>query len=141
MTYETIHGVTSKKTVMFQNLTIRSLRSSSSRIQQYITSVVEEVLLNNLRHSHMDFSLISRSCTGLVYLRFYGPLLGRGCFFSFLIVTQSVGLLGRGISPSQGSYLHTGQHKHRINANRHPCLEWDSNPRSQCLSGRRRFML
>jgi hypothetical protein len=26
--------------------------------------------------------------------------------------TQSVGLLGRGISPSRGRYLHTGQHKH-----------------------------
>jgi hypothetical protein len=30
--------------------------------------------------------------------------------------THSVGLHGRGISPSQGRYLHTGQHKHRINA-------------------------
>jgi hypothetical protein len=29
---------------------------------------------------------------------------------------QSVGLLGRGISPSQGLYLHREQHKHRINA-------------------------
>jgi hypothetical protein len=28
---------------------------------------------------------------------------------------QTVGLLGRGISPSQGRYLHAGQHKHRIN--------------------------
>jgi hypothetical protein len=35
--------------------------------------------------------------------------------------TQSVGLLGRGISPSQGLHLHTGQ-------NRQQCLEWDSNP-------------
>jgi hypothetical protein len=33
-----------------------------------------------------------------------------------------VGLLGRGISPSQGHHLHT----------EHPCLECDSNPRSQC---------
>jgi hypothetical protein len=49
--------------------------------------------------------------------------------------------LCRGISPSQGRYLHTEQHKHGINAHRHPCLEWDSNVRSQCLSGRRRFML
>jgi hypothetical protein len=30
--------------------------------------------------------------------------------------TQSVGLLGWGISPSQGLYLHIEQHKHRINA-------------------------
>jgi hypothetical protein len=50
--------------------------------------------------------------------------LGLGCFFSFLI-------LGRGISPSQGRYMH------RINAHRHPCLEWDSNPRPQCSNGRR----
>jgi hypothetical protein len=32
--------------------------------------------------------------------------------FQFLdLFTQSVGLLGRGISPSQGRYLHTGKHK------------------------------
>jgi hypothetical protein len=33
--------------------------------------------------------------------------------------SQSVGLLGRVISPSQGRYLNTGQHKHRINAYTH----------------------
>jgi hypothetical protein len=32
------------------------------------------------------------------------------------IFTQMVGLLRRVISPSQGRYLNTGQHKHRINA-------------------------
>jgi hypothetical protein len=37
--------------------------------------------------------------------------------------TQSAELLRRGISPSQDRYLHTGQHKHRINAHRHTCLE------------------
>jgi hypothetical protein len=37
-------------------------------------------------------------------------------FFSFLIYTQSVGHLGREISPPQGRYLDTEQHKHRINA-------------------------
>jgi hypothetical protein len=61
-------------------------------------------------------------------------------FSVFWFYTQSVGLLGWGISPSQGLYLHTEQHKHRINAHRHPCLEWDSNRRSQCSSGRRRRM-
>jgi hypothetical protein len=40
-----------------------------------------------------------------------------GLFFSFIIFfTQTIGLLGRAISPSQGHYIHTGQHKHRINA-------------------------
>jgi hypothetical protein len=42
--------------------------------------------------------------------------------FSFLILRQSVGLLERGINPSQGFYLKQTQNKHR-----HPCLEWDSN--------------
>jgi hypothetical protein len=64
-------------------------------------------------------------------LSIYGStaLVELGRFFSFLICTQLVGLLGRGISPSQGRYLHTEHHKHRINAHRHPGLEWDSNPR------------
>jgi hypothetical protein len=46
------------------------------------------------------------------------PLLGPGLFFSSVIIffIQTVGLLGRVISPSQGRYLHAGQHKHRINA-------------------------
>jgi hypothetical protein len=42
-------------------------------------------------------------------------LVGPGRFFSFLIYSQLVGPLGRVISPSQGRYLNTGQHKHRIN--------------------------
>jgi hypothetical protein len=54
--------------------------------------------------------------------------------------TQSVRLLGRGISPSQGRYLHTEEHKHRINAHRHPCLEWDSKPRSRRWNERSQFM-
>jgi hypothetical protein len=76
-----------------------------------------------------------------ILLWLYSPLLGLGHFFGFLIYTQSVGLLGRWISSSQGFCLHTEQHKHILNAYRHPCLEWDSNPRSQCLSGRRQLCL
>jgi hypothetical protein len=62
-------------------------------------------------------------------------------FFFILIILQAVGLLGRVISSSQGSYLNTGQYKHRINTHtKHPCLVWDSNPRSQLPSERRRYM-
>jgi hypothetical protein len=52
------------------------------------------------------------------YLSLYGSaaLVDLGRFFSFLIYTQSVGLLGRGNSTSEGCYLHIGRHKHRINA-------------------------
>jgi hypothetical protein len=55
--------------------------------------------------------------------------------------SQTVGLLGRLISPSQCLYLNTGQHKHRINAHNYPCLEWESNPQSQRQSERRQFMV
>jgi hypothetical protein len=73
----------------------------------------------------------------LTYVPTYGSttLLVLGSFFSFLIYTQSVGLFGQVISPLQGRYLHKEQ-----NAHRHPCLEWDSTPRSQCSNKRRRFM-
>jgi hypothetical protein len=40
------------------------------------------------------------------------PLIGPWPIFQFLcLFTQSVGLLGPGISPPQGHYLHIGQHK------------------------------
>jgi hypothetical protein len=61
-------------------------------------------------------------------------------FSSFLIYTQSVGLLGRGISLSQGRHLQTEQHKRRINTHRHLCLKWDSKSQSKCSNGRRRFI-
>jgi hypothetical protein len=55
------------------------------------------------------------NCYGLVHFIhqwLYSPLLGSGLFFSFVIFfTQTVGLLGRVISPPQG------RHKNRINAN------------------------
>jgi hypothetical protein len=47
----------------------------------------------------------------------------------FLNLRQSVGLPGRGISSSQGLYLNTGQHKHRINTYTHqtsmPCFGFE----------------
>jgi hypothetical protein len=49
------------------------------------------------------------NCTVLLWL--YSPSLDLGRFFSFLIYTQSVGLLGRRISSSQGRYLTQTQHK------------------------------
>jgi hypothetical protein len=58
--------------------------------------------------------------------------------FSFLIARQSVGLLGRGISPSQGHYVHRTTQTQ--NKRKHPCLERDWNLRSQCSSERRQFV-
>jgi hypothetical protein len=67
---------------------------------------------------------------------FYISLLILGRFLQFAgSDTQSVGLLGQEINPMQGLYLHTGQHKRRKNVHKQPCLELDSNPRYQRLSG------
>jgi hypothetical protein len=48
-----------------------------------------------------------------IYLSTYGStvLVNLSRFFSFLIYTRLVGLLGRGISPFQRRYQHTEQHK------------------------------
>jgi hypothetical protein len=55
----------------------------------------------------------------------------RTCFLKLLnLFRHFLGLLGREISPT-----YTGQHTHT-----HPCLERDSNPRSQCSSGRREYV-
>jgi hypothetical protein len=56
-------------------------------------------------------------------------------WLQFLNLRQSVGLLERGSSSSQGRFLTQNTNKHR-----HPCLERDSNPRSKYSRGLRHFM-
>jgi hypothetical protein len=64
-------------------------------------------------------------------------------FFRFMIILQTVGLLGRVISSSQDLYLTTGQHKHRINTytcqTSMPCVGFD--PTIPTFSERRQCML
>jgi hypothetical protein len=60
-------------------------------------------------HPSIHLSIYLSRCLSAclpVCLWFYSPLLDLGLFFSFLICKHSVGLLWRGISPSQGRYLH-----------------------------------
>jgi hypothetical protein len=71
-----------------------------------------------------------------IYLWLYSPC-GPWPRVQFLNLYTVGRTLGRGISLSQGRYLYTVQHKHRINTHGHPYLEWDSNPRSQCSSKRK----
>jgi hypothetical protein len=54
-------------------------------------------------------------------------------FFSFLIRSQSVGLLGRGISPSQGRYLHT-EKQERQNKHKHTDINASSGIQNHDLS-------
>jgi hypothetical protein len=66
------------------------------------------------------------------------PFVGPWPLLSFLIYTQSVGLLGWAVRRKASSY--TRNNANRINAHRHPWREWESNPRSQRSSERREFM-
>jgi hypothetical protein len=70
------------------------------------------------------------------------PYWGTGLITQFIDLSQSVGLLGRAISSSQGLYLNTGQHKYRNTRTyiKHPCPRRDSNPESRLPSDWRLFM-
>jgi hypothetical protein len=58
-----------------------------------------------------------------------------------LDLVQSVGLIGRVISPSQGLYLYTNTEKRTHNTNtKYPCPESDSKPWSRRPRERRQFM-
>jgi hypothetical protein len=66
-------------------------------------------------HKILNVNLISWSYQCFINSFINGStvlLLGPGLFFSFVIIfKQSIEPLGQGISPSQGRYIHTGQHK------------------------------
>jgi hypothetical protein len=67
--------------------------------------------------------------TSFFFHRLYTPLGPWPLIFSFLIILQTLGLLGRVISSSQGLYRNTGQHKHRINTYTYqtsmPCMGFE----------------
>jgi hypothetical protein len=74
----------------------------------------------------------------------YSPNFGLGLppwnssfHFGFLDLRQSVALLGRVISSSQGLYLYTNTekrtHTHTHTNTKHPCPKWDSNPRAKTV--------
>jgi hypothetical protein len=119
-------------------------RNASPLIPNLFSTASCCLFWNYLGRKIQAFKLLYRTLS--IYLSIslsvYGStaVMDLGRFFSFLIYTQSVGLRGRGTSPSQGLYLHTEQHKHNINADTHSCIEWDSNPLSHFSRGRRWIM-
>jgi hypothetical protein len=96
-----------RKFLALPGLELRSLgrpvhNQSLYRLRYPGSSVIHK-LLNNLRRKLTLWTWIIFSHQWL-----YSLLLGPGLFFSFVIFfTQTVGLLRRVISPSQGRYLHT----------------------------------
>jgi hypothetical protein len=66
-----------------------------------------------------------------IYLSIYSPLLDHCRYFSFLILYA----VGRtpwtgGSARRKAATCTQDSTKHRLKTRRHPCLKWDSNPRS-----------
>jgi hypothetical protein len=58
-------------------------------------------------------------------------------YFTFLTIYTVGRTPWTGISPLRGRYLNIEQHKqNKCTQYKHPCLKWDSNPRSQLSSER-----
>jgi hypothetical protein len=89
------------------------------------SSVAAQLLVSQERLSFMKSVIYLSVCLSVclsIFLSIYLSNLSTAicwtlpAFSGFLSFAQSVGFLGRGISPSPGRYLHTGQHKHRISS-------------------------
>jgi hypothetical protein len=112
--------------------------------------VIDVVVLKQLFFSECFFGLPCLSPLHHCFILVLGlglPTWNFPFHFGFLDLRQSVGLIGRVISSSQGLYLytniekkHTHVHTHTHTNTKHPCPEWDSNPRSLLPSERRQCM-
>jgi hypothetical protein len=87
--------------------------------------------LHSLLQGYLFYSCTSETVSSIHYIFSLAlqPPWALASSFSFMIILQTVGLLGRVISSSQGRYLNTGQQKHRINTNTHqtsmPCVVFE----------------
>jgi hypothetical protein len=80
-------------------------------------SIWTNINLVTFREWNLSCPTYRQSIHSFIHQWLYSPLLGPGLYLIFVIFfTQTVGLLGRVLSPSQGRYLHTGQLKHRVKA-------------------------
>jgi hypothetical protein len=76
-------------------------------------------------HLHRTVSVIREY--NFLFHCLYSPLGPWPLIFSFMIILQTVGLLGRVISSTQGLYLNTRQHKHNkhIHQTSMPCVGFE----------------
>jgi hypothetical protein len=96
--------------LVFTHTTHNSIHNACTLTHILALSAIHEAQQEHISNEFVMNFLVNLS----IWL--YSPLLGLGHFFSFLTYTQLVRLLGRVISPSQGHYLHTQKHKHRMNS-------------------------
>jgi hypothetical protein len=94
--------------------------------------LIYSVVIDQIRNKKfVHYCVLLTLYTTLTYLirSSYTLTVSRLFFYLILIVLQTVGLLGRVTSSSQGLYLNTGQHKHRIDTYTYqtsmPCVEFE----------------
>jgi hypothetical protein len=134
-----------------QRACLYAIRSHSNIIYE-MTHFHSRGIFRPQRLCHSTNSIVADGCAEMYEYKFiYKPEVRLWCLvenssgsealcwtltaFSFLILHKVTRTPWKGDHPV-ASPLPT----HRINAQRHLCLEWDSNPRSQCSSGRRLFI-
>jgi hypothetical protein len=84
--------------------------SSTCHNKSYVNRLLrQQATVHTHTHAHETQPHVRTTIS--IYLWLYSPLWDLGCFFSFLFIYAVGRTPGMGISPSQGSYLHTEQHK------------------------------
>jgi hypothetical protein len=100
---------------------------------------------HKLQTFHLEGASITNTSTNTfmsIYLWLYSSLLDLHRFFGVLIFYT----VGRTPWTGDRSFARplpkhrTTRTQNKLTQYRHPCLDWDSNPWSQCLSGRTQFM-
>jgi hypothetical protein len=123
-----------------QNVRWINLHSAAATIVPLLLAVLHVTSNQGARSRNTDSAYLSNytaSHTRSLSLFPVAPTLEHRTSVKRLILRQSVGLHGQGMSPSLGRYLQKTTQTQ--NADRHPCLEWDSNPQSQRSRVRRQF--
>jgi hypothetical protein len=88
------------------------------------------------------YATIHSSIHSFIHQWLHSPLFCSGLFFSFVIFSHKDGRIPwTGDQPvARPLPTHRTTEPQNKRTNRHPCLEWDSNPRSQRSSERKQFM-
>jgi hypothetical protein len=89
-------------------------RITRANVAPLTRSITQTSILSGASRSHITRPSVRpsvRPCThpSIHLSMVYSPFVGPWPLFQFLDPIQLVGFLGRGISPSQGRYLHTEQ--------------------------------
>jgi hypothetical protein len=108
--------------------------------QEQNVQAVQSYEVTSSRDKEEVRKFATRTTWSFIHQRLYSPLLGPGLFFSFVIYTDGRTPWTSDQPVARPLPSHRTTQIQNKCAHRHPCLEWDSNPRSQRSSERRQFV-